>query len=405
MNVKETLDALVSYPTNISIVLVGNHGIGKSQVVRQAAKLIAEQTKEPCPCVDFRLSQNDVGDLKGMPFHVNGRTVFAPPEYMPLTMEDCEDLKKLLNLTGDIGMGRYGDNGILFLDEINRATREVQQAAFELVLDRRMNLRPLPSGWRVVSAINGNDDVYTVNAMEMAFRSRFFKIDFNPTIDEWLLWANTNGKVHPSIIEFIRRHGDLLDPSATLLEEASAKGCDKVHDRRAWDLFSQTITKLEKDHKDGNRAKPPLAKDAEGIGTLHLMADGYVGNLAGVKFCSFIETDYEALDGNRILNEWCDEIKDRLVAVVKTGRTPEIAAYNESIMDWIEKNVPKDGKLTKKQKNNLCNYMELLDKELVSSFWSKFNKDNKAISEDWYDDGQRPGDIILQSISAPTKKK
>lgn len=50
--------------------------------------------------------------------------------------EDVEEAYKR-RLAGvapeDISIDRYGDKGILFLDEINRANREVQQATFELV--------------------------------------------------------------------------------------------------------------------------------------------------------------------------------------------------------------------------------------------------------------------------------
>ena len=92
MNVQDTLDVLMNFPMSESIMLTGNHGIGKSQVVKLAAK------KLDVPCIDFRLSQNDVGDLKGMPFRVGLNTVFAPPEFYPITLEDAKELAEAIGV-------------------------------------------------------------------------------------------------------------------------------------------------------------------------------------------------------------------------------------------------------------------------------------------------------------------
>lgn len=395
MNAKNTIRCLLTFPIEESILLVGNHGIGKSQVVKQVAH------KLDVPCIDFRLSQNDVGDLKGMPFHVNGRTVFAPPEFMPITKKDAEELKDFLNLTEDIKMGRYGDSGILFLDEINRATREVQQAAFELVLDRRMNLRALPDGWRVVAAVNGEDDIYTVNSLDPAFLSRFFKIDFEPSYEEWMDWAHETG-IHASITEFLRRYPDLLDPTKELMEEASREGVKKVHDRRAWDKFSRTINKLLKDHEEG-KCGDPLGKDPENLNFLTLTAHGYVGVLAGSKFRSFIETDYKALDADAILNRFDKTIESQLKDIVKKGRIPEIGAYNEALIDYIKRNKVKT--LKDKQKKNLTSYLGLLPKETVSDFWQLFNHEYTDVSTDWYNSDPKNADIILKALVNPDVKK
>lgn len=397
MNVKQTLYCLTQFPIEESILICGNHGIGKSQLVKQAARQL------DVPCVDFRLSQNDVGDLKGMPFQVRGRTIFAPPEFFPLKEADAIQLKEFLGLTDDIMKGRFGDKGILFLDEINRANREVQQAAFELVLDRRLNLRALPDGWRVVSAINDEDDIYTVNSLDPAFLSRFFMVKFEPTVEEWLDWAVGN-KVHPVIVEFIRRHNELLDPTKELLTEASTKGVTKVHDRRAWHKFSTTIKKHVADYEAGILDHDPLSNDPKAVNWMFLVAGGYVSTIAQAAFKRFLETDYKALDANVILNKWTDEISARLKDIVEKNRVTEIAAYNELLIVWIRENV-KDA-LSDEQSKNLARYLDLMPNEAVGDLWKKFNKDLKAISEKWYQvkslRGEQNLKIILKSVVNPT---
>lgn len=400
MNVTDTLDVLVNFPMSESIMLTGNHGIGKSRIVKKAADMMG------VPCIDFRLSQNDVGDLKGMPFRVGLNTVFAPPEFYPITLEDAKSLADAIGIAADeVKAGAYGDKGILFLDEINRANREVQQAAFELVLDKRLNLRPLPDGWRVVTAINDEDDVYTVNSIDPAFLSRFFVVKFDPTYEDWMKWANdpTDGNIHPAVVEFLRRYPDFLDPTKELLSEAAAQGVKKVHDRRAWEKFSISIRKYEEDKENGAREREMIDKSAAGLNFLTQVAQGYVGHLASVKFRSFIQTDYQALDGNAILNKWSEAVEKQLQSIVKAKRIPELAAYNESILVYCEKHVK--GKLNNKQKDNLAKYLGILPNEIISDFWTKFNRENKVASEDWFRDKKNFKKIVLGALVNPESVK
>lgn len=397
MNITQTKDALLNFPLEISILISGNHGIGKSAIVRQVAKTLG------VPCIDFRLSQNDVGDLKGMPFHIKGRTVFAPPEFFPLREADAIELKELLGLTEDISLGRYGDKGILFLDEINRANREVQQAAFELVLDRRLNLRSLPDGWRVVAAINGDDTIYTVNEMEPAFLSRFALIDLRPTLQEWLNWAEGEGGIHEAITQFIRKQSDFLDPTPEAIKEAQKQGVVKVHDRRAWEMLSKTIKKFEVDHDAGTRPFAPLAKNEDAYSQLILVSGAFVGTTASVAFKTFVEMDYDALDANAILNNWSDDIEKKLKGVVDIGRIPELAAYNDLIIAFIKSKIKT--KLSKKQKTNLTAYASILPAELLGDFWQHFNEELKDVSEDWYNhDNDVTANLIMSALVNPTAK-
>lgn len=396
MNVKQTIDALMNFPIEIAILLSGNHGIGKSQVVRQAGDALG------IPCIDFRLSQNEVGDLKGMPFNINGRTVFAPPEFFPLREADAVQLKDMLGLAEDISLGKYGDKGILFLDEINRANREVQQAAFELVLDRRLNLRSLPEGWRVVAAINGNDDIYTVNAMEPAFLSRFFLIDFSPTVDEWLSWSGDAG-VHDSIRQFIRKFPEFLDPTPELLKDAMEQGVKKVHDRRAWEKLSNTIIKLENDHESDKRRHGPLEKSGNNLDYLILLASGFVGHIASIKYKQFVESDYESLNADTILNKWDNEVEKRITGIVNIGRIPEIAAYNDLLLAYMDEKLKSN--LNEKQGENLHKYLKIISKETRADFWSRFSKDHKAIAEAWYRNDKKYKNIIMECLVRPKTAK
>ena len=95
-------------PASTSILLRGPHGIGKSQVVRLAARLISAKENLPdFPVIDRRLSQMSEGDMIGLPSTDGEVTRFNPPDWYKRACDKPQ---------------------VLFLDELNRATHEVRQA-------------------------------------------------------------------------------------------------------------------------------------------------------------------------------------------------------------------------------------------------------------------------------------
>ena len=67
MNVNETKRTIMWLPPRQSILLVGPHGIGKSQVVKQSASELSLLRDKNHEFIDIRLSQREVGDIIGMP--------------------------------------------------------------------------------------------------------------------------------------------------------------------------------------------------------------------------------------------------------------------------------------------------------------------------------------------------
>lgn len=163
------------------VTLWGEPGIGKSQIVQQTAKRLG------LACQDVRAVLLDPVDLRGLP-HVNGdgRAHWAIPEFLP----------------------RDG-SGVLFLDELNRAPQLVQNACFQLVLDRKLGEYELPDGWRVVSACNRESDGGGVSRMSSALSNRFTHINVEPDLEDWCKWAVVSG-IEPVVIAFLRFRSELL---------------------------------------------------------------------------------------------------------------------------------------------------------------------------------------------------
>jgi len=373
MNAAFTLDLLLHSPPKQSIMLVGDHGVGKDGVIIDAANILQ------CPVIDIRLSQNDVGDIKGMPFRVKGRTLFAPPDWMPLEKEEYENLDELLDqVDSTASKSASGERGVLFFNELNRACREVQQTVMQVALARCMGTRKIKDGWRVVSAING-DEHYITTALDLALKSRFRLIRFKPSVEEWLAWAVKNG-LHPLVIDFIRRFNTMLDPTDQLLREGATDIMMQVRNRRAWEMFSDDIKEREMLAAKGE-VPHPLAKTKDDLAMLQLRAMTYIDNIAAMQFVSYLETDYQTLNGDIILNKWTKGVEKKVKAIMAAGRYVELSRYADSIVETIGK-----PKLTATQKGNLTSYYKLLNRESRVRLFKTYMHESKTSCLDWYED-------------------
>ena len=223
VNATELVKTLDIIPADQNIMLIGNHGIGKSEILTEyyAAKNIKVITL-------FLGQMSDPGDIIGLPDKnaTSQKTEFLPPYWFPLDNEPI----------------------VLFLDELNRARPEVLQTIMDLTLNRKLTGKTLPEGSRIISAVNEGDR-YQLTDLDPALVSRFNIMEFRPTVQEWLLWANRKG-CDGRVISFIKENPIWLDRDPDMKENEDT-GLTKYPDRRAWKRVSDIITgvsELEKVH-------------------------------------------------------------------------------------------------------------------------------------------------------------
>jgi len=213
VNITELLQVLdISKPEH-NLMLVGNHGIGKSEILTDYF------ANKGMPVVALFLGQmSDPGDLIGIPSknEVTGKTDFMPPYWFPLD----------------------GKPIVLFLDELNRARPEILQTIMDLALNRKLAGRKLPEGSRIIAAVNEGDQ-YQLTDLDPALVSRFNILTFSPTVQEWLVWAGKEN-LDCRVIDFIQENSIWLDkiPEA---KEGADTGLEKTPDRRAWKRVSDII--------------------------------------------------------------------------------------------------------------------------------------------------------------------
>ena len=198
------------FDANVTPIIWGRHGIGKSQIVQSLANELE------FGFVDLRLGQMEVGDLIGLPSKEDGRTVWLKPSWFP----------------------NEKTNGILFLDELNRARLDVLQAIFQLVLERKLHTHILPEGWKVVCAANPSGGDYFVNELDPALLDRFLHIHFRPETAEWILWGKETGKIRDEIQTLIQTYPHLLGGKHEDLP------IEILPSPRSWEMLSRILRGL-----------------------------------------------------------------------------------------------------------------------------------------------------------------
>ncbi len=267
-------------PATENIMLVGKHGIGKSEIITDfyESKGYKVQTL-------FLGQMSDPGDIIGLPRYdeKTDRTVFTPPYWFP----------------------KEGENIVLFLDELNRARPEILQTVMDLALNRKLAGRKLPEGSRIISAVNDGDE-YQLTDLDPALVSRFNVYYFRPSVTEWLAWASKNG-IDQRIIDFIGENNSFLDKG----DENDTNGIVKTPDRRGWAKASQMLTAT---------ADEPYEFVLKAIG-------GIVGAGTVARFSEYLSKN--SVTGKAICLGTAD------MEAVRKYTTPQLSFLNESIMRYM----------------------------------------------------------------------
>ncbi|MEH2231067.1 MAG: MoxR family ATPase [Nostoc sp.] len=177
---KAYLDNLIRKNLQISTMIWGPPGIGKSSIVAQIAQ------EYDIDFVDVRLSQLAPTDLRGLPVAEDGISKWYPPEFLP-----------------------RGGKGILFLDELNMAPPAMQGVAQQLILDRKVGSYVVPSGWFVWAAGNRKEDRAAVFDMPAPLANRFLHLEAQADFNSFKAYALETG-IHEQIIAFLSFRPTLL---------------------------------------------------------------------------------------------------------------------------------------------------------------------------------------------------
>jgi len=365
LNMSATLTLLSVLSPDRAVLLAGRHGIGKSEAVYQAAakrrndlykdvtyckEVTARLATDPgflrgmknwlatnklpadypdntwhyemgVPVIERRLSQMTEGDICGLPFEGTwGGTVFRAVEW--------------LSAGADFPV-------VLFLDELNRAIKGVEQATFQLADSKAFDGVRLHEHTQVIVACNiGNE--YEVNTLDPAALSRYASVELRPSVDEFVTYARSKGA---SVI------AGFIAANPGMLETDKSESWTKTPDRRAW-------MNLHAELKASNLyATPETAVFVHVCGAM-------LGQEAASQFARYATDALKDVTVEEILSDW-SSAKPR----VENGSADEVHCRYIDVAHKLETFLKKTA-LDDRQVRNFAGYFNDAPVEVSMKLWT-----------------------------------
>lgn len=255
---RAALSNIASNKQNLAItpLISGQHGIGKSQMI----KSIAEDLGGTCITIEGGTLKE--GEITGLPYQYenpDGSVGFSFLPYYAVERIQREE-KRIFEESGKAisqnelagSVNQYALNDLtpqerieaiitgrihpvfIFIDEINRTENTVYKELMNILLTRSVNGYEFPWWVLFVGAMNPStqNSVYATNEMDPAQLDRFIKIKVTSSTPEWLSYGKKAG-ISQEILTFIKENPKCLAPRSKALEdeekpEPSPRGWDMV---------------------------------------------------------------------------------------------------------------------------------------------------------------------------------
>jgi hypothetical protein len=340
---KESLDYL--FKAQLTAFVWGHAGIGKTTAVKQYAE------SKGWHFFPFYLgTMSDLGDILGLQEFVENpdgtkSTDFAIPKWLKEAVTYCEE---------------HPESGaVIFLDEFNRARRDIMNGMFSLALDKTFHTLKLPKNCHVIAAGNPPTEEYVVTDIdETALMARFVHIKLEPTVNEWVIYAKDKG-LEPSLIGFIQEQPQLLE------QQLSEITLPVKPDRRAYERLSRLFALKTPTH------------------ILNQLMTGIIGMERTVAYQLYMTEVEKPLTAEEVLSG------KRLKAVKHWSNMEDVQASFlnitcDNVRDYMSTN--KDKKLSTEEKKNFMDFLSLVPKDISYPLIKVLVTESNSMFRNFYTD-------------------
>ena len=195
----EEVEMHLTHPELNRLMIWGAPGIGKTAILMG----VIDKMKQKFP--DYRLIvktlSNETPDNFTLPKYIDieGQefATDVPKTWLPV-YKPSGDMKKDRKLDEKCG------RGLLFIDELSRATPQVLNVILPLVNEGIFNGYQLGSGWTIICASNRAEDEMSGQAnIGNALANRFTQVFYEPTVKSWTQWAKKQNFISPLLITWL----------------------------------------------------------------------------------------------------------------------------------------------------------------------------------------------------------
>jgi len=275
-NFQRVLD--IYFEADVPLHVWGAGGIGKSQIIEAVAERKGHHME------DLRLATQEVGDLIGIP----KRTT---QEALRISGHDEEGNAIIETYTADVTTwtqptwfrriwNKYalGFRTVLFLDEMDRANKEVIQVAYQLTTKKQLHEHELPPGTIIIAAGNPPTEDYMVETFDDAMCTRWAHVKLDANVPAWL--TEVGPRMDEEITGFIATAG-----KEYLFHKAAAWDIETVRmpTPRGWEFVNRGYGAWKK-HGGGDQL------------LLMTCVGSIVGAAAGREFVQSLETQWITRD-------------------------------------------------------------------------------------------------------------
>lgn len=224
--------------------------------------------------IDFRLSQIEPSDLRGIPipvkayFDINGNVI------MESQLKDNPGYTEQVGVvwaSPQILQLPKGWKGVIIFDEINSAMPIVQAASYQLILDRCVGELTLPEGALILAAGNRETDGGVTFSLATPLRDRMTHVEMVADFRAWIDNFAIPNRLNPNTIAFIQETGSKWFNTLSVKDTSHSGGSSP----RSWTRVSDIQT-----HRENQNVSPSVFK---------AMVAGRVGTRAGIEYTTYVE--------------------------------------------------------------------------------------------------------------------